>query len=121
MNTTILIEGLILSCRIGVPRAERSSRQAIHVDLACDLGAMPILRDDLKQTLNYALLHKQLLELAEKQSFVLLETLAEVIARICLADKRVQTVTISLRKPNKLANCAFVGVKRTFHHTELTQ
>lgn len=118
-QTTILIEGLVVQFRIGVPKSERAKAQAIHIDISCELGSLPITRDALDQTLNYALIHKRVRKLAETETYVLLETLAEVIARICCEDARVLRVNVRIRKPNKLEACAFVGVQRSFDRMEV--
>jgi dihydroneopterin aldolase len=118
-KTTILLEGLIVRFHVGVPKQERADDQPIHLDIRCELGQLPITRDHLKQTLNYASIYARVHELAKAQTFILLETLTEAIAHICFADPRVLHVHVKARKPNKLIGCEFVGVEREFDRTEV--
>lgn len=118
-TTMVYIEGLIVEFWVGVPEDERSQRQPIHLDITCDLGSPTIRCDDIGETLNYVMLYDSIQRLAKEQVFVLIETLAEAIAHLCFQDKRVLHVTVRVRKPNKLPNCAFVGVTRTFDRSEV--
>ncbi len=118
-KTSVFLEGFLVSCHVGVPKGERAVRQTVRLDISCELGAVPIRRDVLGETLNYASIHREVRRLVEEREFVLLETLAEAVALICFADRRVLTVRVEARKPDKLADCAFVGVSRTFDRSEV--
>ncbi len=118
-KTTVFLEGFVVSCHIGAPKGERMVRQGVRLDISCELGAVPIRRDALGETLNYASIHRDVRRLVAEREFVLLETLAEAVALICFADRRVLAVTVQARKPEKLPDCAFVGVSRTFDRSEV--
>ncbi len=119
-KTTVFLEGFLVSCRIGVPKGERTVPQTVRLDVSCDLGGVPIRRDALGETLNYVSIHREVRRLVAEREFVLLETLAEAVALVCFQDRRVLMVTVQARKPEKLADCAFVGVSRTFDRSEVT-
>ncbi len=118
-TTHIQLEQLEVQAHVGVPLRERRRRQRIILDIDCDLGSPPILRDEIQGTLNYVALYKDIHALVATSSFVLIETLAEAIAHVCLRDRRVVSVTVRIRKPKKLPGCAAVGVVRSFHRSEV--
>lgn len=117
-TTHIQLEHLEVQARVGVPLRERRRRQRIILDIDCDLGQRPILRDEISATLNYVALYNDIHALIAASSFTLIETLADAIAQLCLRDQRVEQVTVRVRKPKKLPGCASVGVMRTFHRSE---
>ncbi|MCC7522466.1 dihydroneopterin aldolase [Candidatus Uhrbacteria bacterium] len=114
VETRIQIEGLELFCLIGVPKIERSQRQSILADIDCTLANPVIQSDRMQATLNYSTLAKTVHALVEAERFVLLETLAEAIAKLAMADLRVAGVSVQLRKRRKLPSCDSVGVTRVF-------
>lgn len=114
VETRIQIEGLELFCLIGVPKIERSQRQSILADIDCTLADPVIHSDRMQATLNYSSLAKACTALVEAERFVLLETLAENIAKLAMADMRVASVNVRLRKRRKLPSCDSVGVTRLF-------
>lgn len=94
-----------MKCHIGVTARERRKRQTIMADIAikCDLRRAG-KSDCLKDTIDYAVLAKTIAALAAKKSFCLLESLAENIAETCLADSRIQQITVKAAKTGVLAN-----------------
>ena len=114
VETRIQIEGLELFCLIGVPKIERSQRQPILADIDCALADPVIQSDRMQATLNYSSLAKAAQALVEAERFVLLETLAEAIAKLAMADLRVASVSVRLRKCRKLPSCSSVGITRMF-------
>ncbi len=118
-TTRIQLEHLEVQAHVGVPLHERRRRQRLILDIDCDLGQHPIPRDEIRATLNYALLYESIHALIATSAFALIETLAEAVAHLCLRDRRVIEVTVRVRKPKKLPNCLSVGVTRSFHQSEV--
>lgn len=113
-NTVILIQGLLLHVRVGVPRAERKLPQSIAIDIEIVRAKAPE-GDIIAETVNYADIVRELKELARtERDRLLLETFAREIAEICLAEPEVERVQVTLRKLQKLESCAAVGVRMTF-------
>lgn len=113
-KTRILIQGLRLECCVGVSRGERETRQSVEVDVQSELTQPRIAKDDISCTVSYSDLVKDIRVLVGERSFILLETMAEEIAKTCFQDPRIERLTITLRKPKKLPACEAVGVERTF-------
>ena len=99
----IFIRELALRCIIGIYPEERREKQDIVIDVAmhCDLRKAG-RSDDLNDTVDYKAIKKAILKLVENSSFQLIESLAENIADIALANDKVQQVVISIDKPGAL-------------------
>lgn len=99
----IFIRDLALRCIIGIYPEERREKQdvIINVEMHCDLRKAGN-SDDLNDTVNYKSIKKAILKLVEESSFNLIESLAENIAAIALADEKVQQVVITIDKPGAL-------------------
>ena len=113
-QTIILIEALLVPCRVGVPLAERRRQQMIEIDVRCELMEAAITKDDIACTVSYADLVKDMRARLNRRSYVLLECMASELAEECFKYKLVKRVYIDLRKRNKLPQCAAVGVGRIF-------
>jgi dihydroneopterin aldolase/D-erythro-7,8-dihydroneopterin triphosphate epimerase len=99
----IFIRELALRCIIGIFPEERREKQdiVINVEMHCDLRKAG-RSDDLKDTVDYKSIKKAILKLVEGSNFLLIESLAENIADIALADQKVIQTTVSIDKPGAL-------------------
>lgn len=101
----IQIRGLRLKCHIGVSPQERRRRQTISADIALKCSLRRAGQSDrLADTIDYATLAGAVARMAGKKSFCLLESLAENIAVICLANKKAAEVIVKLSKSGVLPN-----------------
>ncbi len=117
-RSTIFLEKMHLSCRIGVPDEERQRSQTILATVRCVLGDLKMEHDEMEVSLNYHTLADQIQMLGEpSRSRRLLETLAAEIADICFADQRVEEVFVEVKKPKRLEHVEYVGVERIFTRT----
>jgi dihydroneopterin aldolase len=110
----ILISGLPLLCRIGVPDIERRQEQTIWVDADLYLDLRPAgAEDDIAQTVNYEGVCDALQDVARRQSYRLIEALAEKMASAVLDGFPVKKVRIFIKKPGALAarNASFAAVE----------
>lgn len=114
MNDQIFIQQLKLPALIGVYDSEKQAAQQVILDIQLnfDIQAAAV-SDQLIDTLDYAQLCQQLADRCLQKHTELIETLAEDLAKICLADKRVQSVTLKLGKPHAIAQAESVGVHIT--------
>ena len=99
MSDRITVRGIRFHARHGATRVEREVgvRYSVTVDLERDLtGSMRT--DALADTVDYAEVHRVVLEVARRHSFHLLETLAGQVAAALLALFPVDAVRIRLRK-----------------------
>ncbi len=106
----IRVDGLVVSCIVGVYPHERTRPQPLEVDLEMHLDTRPAaLGDGLSGTVDYARITGMVRFLLEGSQFLLLESAAEAIARVLLlpptADVEqcaIEAVRVRLRKPQAL-------------------
>ena len=108
----VFVRDLVLRCSIGVHRHERRSEQRVRisVDLAVDDGGKP-LDDDIANVVSYEEVVQGVKRLVARRHVNLVETLAERIAELCLADSRVASVRVRVEKLDAIAEAASVGVE----------
>ena len=108
----IFIRDLLVRGIVGVNEDERRTRQDILVnaDLWVDTRAAG-RSDDLQQTVNYRSVAKRFVEHIENGRPLLVERLAEELARIVLAEFEVARVRLRVEKPGALRFARSVGVE----------
>lgn len=95
----IQLRGLRVLGRHGVLAEEQQREQPFEVDLDVELDLAPAGRsDDLADTLDYGALAGAVARVVGGEPAALLERVAERIAAEVLADGRVRSVTVTLRK-----------------------
>jgi 7,8-dihydroneopterin aldolase/epimerase/oxygenase len=97
---TITIAGLRVRGYHGVYDFERRDGQDFVVDVVLELDLSPAAAsDDVADTVHYGELAEALAKVIAGEPVNLLETLAQRLADVCLADARVGAVTITVHKP----------------------
>ncbi len=107
----VFVRDLLLVCRIGVHRHETVQPQRVRINLDLAVREDRELQDDLMNVVCYERLTDAVRALVAGRHIKLLETLAEEIAAICLADGRVQSVRVRIEKLDVFADAASVGVE----------
>ena len=93
------IRGLKLKGRHGVTDEERSAEQPFVINLAARLDARPAaMLDDLGSTLDYEEAVRIVAKIVTGESYQLIETLADRIARALLTNKHVLDVWVRVAK-----------------------
>ena len=93
------IRGLKLRGRHGVTEEERAAEQPFVINLAARLDARgAAMLDDLSSTLDYEEAVRLVAKIVTGESYQLLETLADRIARAILANPRVLDVWVRVAK-----------------------
>lgn len=111
MTDRILIKDLLLRTIIGINDDERTQRQDVLINLCVETDTRRAGQsDDIADAVNYRTLTKAIIELVESSRFLLVERLAEEIARLSLADSRVERVQVTVEKPLALRFARSVGV-----------
>lgn len=111
MTDKIIIKDLLLRAIIGTEGDERVNRQDVLINIIMHSDTRPAGKsDDLTDAVNYRTVTKQTIELVENSQFFLVEKMAEEIARLCLADERVERVQVTVEKPTALRFASSVGV-----------
>jgi 7,8-dihydroneopterin aldolase/epimerase/oxygenase len=108
---TIIIEQLRVDTIIGVHEWERSVKQTlvITVALACDVQKAAA-KDSLNDAVDYVRIANRIVAFAGKNQFQLMETFAEQLAQLLLAEFAIASVTIDLCKPGAIAQALSAGI-----------
>jgi dihydroneopterin aldolase len=108
----VFVRDLEIVASVGLLEYEKRYEQRILVSV--DLA----VRDDydgvsdrLGDVLDYGKVVDDIARLVESEHVNLIETLAERIARQCLADERVERVRVRIEKPEVLPSCRSVGIE----------
>ncbi len=108
----IFIKELKVQAIIGIYDFERKNEQPVIINIAMakDLDEAAT-SEDLAKTINYQDVAEKTKSLVIEGKFLLVETMAEKIASMILAQFETPWVSIEVSKPNALQDANFVGVK----------
>ena len=111
MPDRIRLTGLRVHARHGVYDFERARGQDFVVDIVLELDlAKAATTDDVADTVHYGQLAARLVEVAAGEPVALIETLADRLAAVCLADSRVAAAEVTVHKPQAPIPEEFVDV-----------
>ena len=100
----ILIDDLPVRAFVGVPDAERVVEQELRIDLQLELDlAAAGVSDDFALAVDYAAVARRVIQTVQERPRKLIETVAEDVARVTLAEFPLVRVRIRVRKPAALA------------------
>ncbi|NPA91441.1 MAG: dihydroneopterin aldolase [Chloroflexi bacterium] len=108
----IYIEDLLVRTIIGINDWERRERQDVLISLCLYTDTRPAGQsDDIRDALNYRDVAKRIIHLVENAHFLLVERLAEEIARVCVQEFHVPRVQVRVEKPGAIRFAKTVGVR----------
>ena len=110
-SDTIILTDLKIQTVVGIWEWERKIRQTVSIDL--ELGAdirRAAASDNIEDTLNYKQVAKRVQQFVADSAFQLVETMAEKIAEIVLAEFDVPWVQVRVNKPGAIRGARDVGV-----------
>jgi FolB domain-containing protein len=112
LRDTIFIRDLLVRCIVGIRPEERRKPQDVifNINLYTDFSRAAAT-DAIENAVDYSTLKKRIVEFAETSSFNLVETLAQKVADLCLADHRVTALEVAVEKPTALRFARTVGVR----------
>jgi 7,8-dihydroneopterin aldolase/epimerase/oxygenase len=111
MDGKIFVQGLKVSCIIGVLPQERKKKQPVVIDFEFPASVRKAARrDNLKDALNYYKIAERATVFVTQSRFYLLETLAEHLARELLSEFKLKAISLRLSKPHALRNAKSAGV-----------
>ncbi len=114
----IALTGLTVFGRHGVFAHERESGQEFTIDLRLRLSlADAAASDDVKDTVHYGELAEAVAAVVGGEPLDLIETLAERIAVVALADGRVVSVVVTVHKPHAPIPLSFADVSVTIERS----
>lgn len=119
----VFIRDLVLDAEIGVYAQEHGRKQPIriNIDLAvndtnsCQAPFEGWQQDDLDHVVDYGPIVENVCAVVAARHVKLVETLAEQLAELCLADHRVTTAWVMVEKLAVFHNAASVGVQVQRH------
>ena len=115
---TVFLHELKVETIVGIWDWERKIRQTVSIDL--EMGA-DIRRaaetDSIDDTLNYKAVAKRLQQFVADSEFRLVETMAEKIAELVLAEFDLPWVRVRVSKPGAISGAKDVGV--LIHRTKV--
>lgn len=108
----IYIKDLLVRTIIGVNDWEREKKQDVLINLTLysELSAAG-RSDSIEETINYRTITKKVIKHVETSELFTIEALAQDIADICLADRRVNRAVVQVEKPGALRFARSVGVE----------
>ena len=108
----MFVRDLVLPCSIGVYPHERLTRQRIRINVDLLVLENPGPRnDDLANVVSYDVIIDGIKALLDRGHINLVETLAEDIAELCLAEPRVVEARVGIAKLEVEPAAAGVGVE----------
>jgi len=113
----IIAKGLLFYGKHGVLASEKETVQRFIIDLVLykDLQEAG-QKDDLIYTVNYAMIFNDIREIVENKTFNLIEALADNICEMILSKYAVESVEVTVYKPDAPVNGDFdyfaVEIKR---------
>jgi dihydroneopterin aldolase/D-erythro-7,8-dihydroneopterin triphosphate epimerase len=108
----IYIRDLEIRCIIGVNQVERTEKQDVVINVILFTDTRKAGRTDaLADSVDYKRVKKAILSLVESSEFLLIEKLADEIAKVCLDDSKVQKVNVTVDKPGALRYTRSVAVE----------
>ena len=110
---TVFIEGLEVDTVIGAYDWERTIRQCLCLDLYLGWDNRPAAAgDELDKALDYAAVATRVQAFAGESQFILVETFAERLAELLMAEFQIPWLRIKLTKPGAVpAASGGVGVE----------
>jgi dihydroneopterin aldolase len=114
VSDRISLSGLRVRGHHGVFDFERRDGQDFVVDVVLELDlTKAAASDDVADTVHYGELAGRLAEVIAGEPVNLIETLAERLAAVCLADARVAAATVTVHKPQAPISQEFADVAVT--------
>jgi dihydroneopterin aldolase len=107
----IFVRDLTLSCKLGVSERERAKYQRVRINAEVEVAPDRPIGDDPNRIVDYRNLVPSIRDLAQTTTPLLLETLADQIAAICLADARALSCRIRIEKLDRYTDAGGIGIE----------
>ena len=107
----ITLTGLRATGHHGVFEHERVDGQVFVIDVTVHLSLHEAaVSDDLDDTVHYGVLAEQVVDAVERDPVDLIETVAERVAAVALGFRRVDSVDVTVHKPDAPITVPFADV-----------
>ena len=112
IRRTVFIKNLIIHEIIGFHQHEKIKKQKIKFNIVLDINQSSIPDEkDIKSIVDYEKITKKIESLTKSKKYNFLESLAEDSFKEIFEDKRINSVTIKIEKPEAIKNTESVGVE----------
>lgn len=112
MQNQIFITGLKLSAIIGCLPEEQKNPQPLLIDIVMSVEDFSAAKtDDIKHTIDYAVIAEMVTEHVKNHHYKLVETLAEKLTELLLKKFAITQVMIKVGKPQALSLAENAGVQ----------
>jgi len=112
IKRTVFIKNFIIKEIIGVHEYEKIKKQKIKFNIVLDINQNSIPNEgDIKSIVDYEKITNKLKNLTKSKKYNFLESLAEDSFKEIFEDKRINSVTIKIEKPEAIKNAKSVGVE----------
>lgn len=106
----VFVRDLVVPCSIGIYLREKGLRRRVRVNAELVIEEPISGNDDFSEAVNYETVVAGIKSIAEAGHVNLVETLADRIATLCLADRRVASVRVVVEKLDVYPDAESVGV-----------
>ena len=106
----VFVRDLVVPCSIGIYPREKGLRRRVRVNAELAIDERIASSDDFADVVNYETVVAGIKAIAEAGHINLVETLADRIATLCLADRRVESVRVVVEKLDVYPETESVGV-----------
>lgn len=108
----IIIKDLEIDCIVGVRKRERKEKQKILVIVEIFTNIKKAAKSsNIKDTINYSSIIKNIKKLITDKKYLLLEAMAEDTAKMILKDKKVKGVKVLIKKPKAIGKGKYTAVE----------
>ena len=112
IKRTVFIKDFIIEEIIGIHEHEKIRKQKIKFNIVIDVERNTLPNEeDIKSIIDYEKITNKLENLTKKKKYNFLESLAEDSFEEIFKDKRINSVTIKIEKPEAIKNAESVGVE----------
>ncbi|MDP4536154.1 dihydroneopterin aldolase [Alkalimonas collagenimarina] len=109
---SVFIKKLCIDTVIGVYEWEKAIQQRLELDLELSCNtAVAAAQDDIRQALDYSVIAQQVTDLVTAEPIELIETVAERVATLLLANFSTDRVQVTVHKPGAVPTAQTVGVR----------
>ena len=112
IKRTVFIKDFIIEEIIGIHKHEKIKKQKIKFNIVLDVNQSFVPDEkDIKSIVDYEKITNKLETLTKSKKYNFLESLAEDSFKEIFEDKRIDSVTIKIEKPEAIKNARSVGVE----------
>ena len=112
IKRTVFIKDFIIEEIIGIHKHEKIKKQKIKFNIVLDVDQSSVPDEkDIKSIVDYEKITNKLEKLTKNKKYNFLESLAEDSFKKIFEDKRINSVTIKIEKPEAIKNAKSVGVE----------